>query len=46
MILFPLMTTWMWFQIFAVSPLLSSSAPVEDNCDADISLLPVPFEGA
>jgi hypothetical protein len=23
MILFPLMTTWMWFQIFGVSPLLA-----------------------
>jgi hypothetical protein len=45
MILLPLMTTWMWFQIFTASPPLSSGRPVEDTSDADISLLSVPFEG-
>jgi hypothetical protein len=45
MILFPLMTTWMWFQIFTASPLLSSGRLVEDACGADISLPSVPFEG-
>lgn len=44
-ILFPLMTAWMWFQIFTASPLLSSGHPVEDTSDADISLLSVPLEG-
>jgi hypothetical protein len=29
MILFPLMTTWMWFQIFTASPLPSSGRPLE-----------------
>jgi hypothetical protein len=29
MILFPLMTTWMWFQIFTASPLPSSGRLVE-----------------
>jgi hypothetical protein len=33
MILFPLMTTWMWFQIFTASPPLTSGRR---------SLLPVP----
>jgi hypothetical protein len=43
MILLPLMTTWMWFQIFTASPLLSSGRPVEDKdtSDASISLLSV-----
>jgi hypothetical protein len=45
MILFPLMTTWMWFQIFTASPLLSSGRSLKDTCDADISLLPVPSKG-
>lgn len=45
MILFPLMTTWIWFQIFTASPFLSSGGLVEDACGADISLPPVPFEG-
>jgi hypothetical protein len=43
MILFPLMTTWMWFQIFAA--LLSSGRLVEDARGADILLLSVAFEG-
>jgi hypothetical protein len=42
MILLPLMTTWIWFQIFAASPLLCSGCPVADACDADVSLLPIP----
>ncbi len=37
MILYPLLTTWMWFQIFTASPLLSSGRPVDDACDAEIS---------
>jgi hypothetical protein len=45
MILFPLMTTWLWFQIFTASPLLSSGRLVEDACGADISLSFVRFEG-
>lgn len=47
MILFPLMTTWMWFQILTASPLPSSGRPVVDTSDADVSLLPaqVSFEG-
>lgn len=43
MILFSLMTAWMWFQIFTASPLLSSGLAVEENSDADVSLLSVPF---
>lgn len=45
MILFPLMTTWIWFQIFTASPLLSSDRLVEDACGADVSLPSVSFEG-
>jgi hypothetical protein len=45
MILFPLMTAWMWFQIFTASPLLSSGHPLEETSDADTSLLSVPLEG-
>jgi len=41
MIIFPLITTWMWFQIFTASPLRSSGRPVEDSSDADASLFPV-----
>ena len=37
MILFPLMTTWMWFQILAASLLPSSRRSRAENCDADIS---------
>jgi hypothetical protein len=42
MIIFPLITTWMWFQIFTASPLPFSGCPVEDTSDADVSLLPGP----
>jgi hypothetical protein len=41
MILFPLITTWMWFQIFTASPLLSSGRRA-DTSDADGPFLPVP----
>jgi hypothetical protein len=34
MFIFPLITTWMWFQIFTASPLRSSGRPVEDSSDA------------
>lgn len=37
MILFPLMTTWMWFQILTALPLPSSGRSREENRDADIS---------
>jgi hypothetical protein len=37
MILFPLMTAWMWFQILTASPLASSGRSRADNRDADIS---------
>jgi hypothetical protein len=43
MILFPLMTTWIWFQIFKASPLLTLVPRRRAN--AEISWLPVPFEG-
>jgi hypothetical protein len=42
MILFPLIATWMWLQIFTALPLPSSGRPVEDTSDADVSLLPGP----
>jgi hypothetical protein len=41
MIIFPLITTWMWFQIITASPLPSSGRPVEDSSDANASLSPV-----
>jgi hypothetical protein len=45
MILFPLMATWMWWQLFTASPLPSSGVPVEDTSDADVPLLPNVSEG-
>jgi hypothetical protein len=30
MILFPLMISWVWFQIFTASPLVFSAPPLED----------------
>ena len=42
MIIFPLMTTWMWLQIFTASSLPSLGRPVEDTSDADVSLLASP----
>ena len=41
MILFPLISTWMWFQIFTASP-LSSDRHTEDTFDACLSLLAIP----
>ena len=42
MIIFPLITTWMWFQIITASPLPSSSGrAVEDSSDANASLFPI-----
>jgi hypothetical protein len=41
MIIFPLMTTWTWFQIFTASPLPFSGRPVEDSSDPNASLFPV-----
>jgi hypothetical protein len=38
MIIFPLITTWMWFQIMTASPLAFSSRPVEDSSEANASL--------
>ena len=45
MILFPLMITWMWFQIFKASPFCLSYRAVEGNSNAEISWLPAPCEG-
>ena len=45
MILFPLMTTWMWFQLFAASPLSFSRRLLEDTGYACLSLMPIPFKG-
>jgi hypothetical protein len=44
MILFSLMSTWMWFQIFTASPLLSSDR-TKDTAYAGLSLLLIPFKG-
>jgi hypothetical protein len=41
MIIFPLIATWMWFQIITASPLPSSGRQVEDSSDASASLFPV-----
>jgi len=41
MILFPLITTWIWFQIFTASALPSSGRPVEDT-HANVSSLRIP----
>ena len=38
MILFPLMTTWMWFQISRHNPFRLSYRAVEDRSNAEISL--------
>ncbi|MHC2331709.1 hypothetical protein ACVIW0_000998 [Bradyrhizobium sp. USDA 4454] len=45
MILFPLMATWMWFQIFVASPLSTSRCLFEDTSDACLSLLPIRSKG-
>jgi hypothetical protein len=41
MIIFALITTWMWFQIITASPLPSSGRLVEDSPDANASLFPI-----
>ena len=41
MIIFPLISTWMWFQIITASPLPSSGRPVEDSPDANALLFPI-----
>jgi len=41
MILFPLVATWMWFQIITASPLVSSDRRVEDTSDAQIFWLSI-----
>ena len=46
MILFPFMTTWMWFQIFKALPFWLSYRAVEGTGNAETSWLPVPFEGS
>ncbi len=45
MILFSLMTTWMWFQIFVASPLSTSRCLLEDTSYAWLSLLPIRSKG-
>jgi hypothetical protein len=40
MIIFQLITIWMWFQIMTASPLAFSSRPVEGSSDANASLFP------
>ena len=45
MILFSLMSTWLWFQIFTASPLLSSNRRAKDISDACLSLLLIPLKG-
>jgi hypothetical protein len=44
MILFSLMSTWMWFQIFTTSR-LSSNRRANEISDACLSLLLIPFKG-
>ena len=45
MILFPLIVTWMWFQIFKTSPLRLSYPAIEDTSSAELSWRTVAFEG-
>jgi hypothetical protein len=45
MILFPLMTTWIWLQIFVASPLTTSRRLLVDTGDACLSLLPIRSKG-
>ena len=46
MILFPLMTTWMWLQILVASPLSTPRRLIEDAGDASLSLLPIRSKGS
>jgi len=41
MIIFPVITSWMWFQIFTASPLLSSGRPVRTALTFNPSLMSV-----
>jgi hypothetical protein len=46
MILFPLMISWVWLQIFTASPLVFSAAPLEDlhvSDDLGDELFVLPF---
>jgi hypothetical protein len=45
MILFPLMTGWIWLHIVTASSFLSFARPVQATLDSDISMRPVRFEG-
>ena len=45
MILFPLMSGWIWLQIFTASPFLSSDRAAVDIRSDDILPLSVPFDG-
>jgi hypothetical protein len=41
MIIFPLMTTWIWFQIITASSLPLAGPPIEDSSDANALLFPI-----
>jgi hypothetical protein len=45
MILFSLMSPWMWFQIFTASLFLSSNRRTGDISNDCLSLLIIPFKG-
>jgi hypothetical protein len=45
MILFPLMTTWIWLHFLTASSFLTLSPIVGEPRDGDISLRPVRFDG-
>ena len=45
MILLPLMTAWMWLQILTAPPLPAMRRPIEDILGAELSSLPLPFDG-
>ena len=45
MILFPLMTGWIWLHILTASSFLSFARPVQETWDGDTSMRPVRFEG-
>jgi hypothetical protein len=45
MILFPLMTAWMWLEIFRASPLLAFVPLRREHRQTEISWVSVPLEG-
>ena len=45
MILFPLMTTWIWLHILTASSFLSFARPVQETWEGGSSLQPAKFEG-